>query len=67
MDVASNEGTRDSLQANRYLLEANYGNKDKVGRPSKEAAKAEAHKIVERQTQIAEDYRRIFDEGTNSL
>lgn len=61
MDVASNEGTRDSLQANRYLLEANYGNKDRVGRPSKEAAKAEAKRIVQHQNQIAEDYKRLFN------
>jgi hypothetical protein len=62
MEVASNEGTRDSLQANRYLLEANYGNKDKVGRPSKQAALAEAKKIVQHQNQVAADYKRIFNE-----
>lgn len=66
MDVASNEGTRDSLQANRYLLEANYGNKDRVGRPSKVAALAEAKKIVQHQNNIAEDYKRLFSEGNTN-
>lgn len=66
MDVAGNEGTRDSLQANRYLLEANFSNKDRVGRPSKVAALAEAKKIVQHQNNIAEDYKRLFSEGTTN-
>lgn len=65
MDVAGNEGTRDSLQANRYLLEANFSNKNKVGRTTKDAIAKEAQKLVDRQSSIQEDYKRLFDDSNN--
>lgn len=67
MDVASNEGTRDSLQANRYLLEANYGNKDKVGRPSTKAIEQKAKELVAHNEQVKADFQRVFSEGNSSL
>ena len=64
MNVASDpEGPRECLPANRYLLEANFSNKDRVGRPSKVAALAEAKKIVQHQNNVAEDYKRLFNES----
>jgi hypothetical protein len=61
MDVASNEGTRDSLQANRYLLEANYGNKDKAGRPSTKAIEQKAKELVAHNEQVKADFQRVFN------
>lgn len=65
MDVAGNEGTRDSLQANKYLLEANFSNKNKAGRPSKESVAKEAQKLMDSQRSIEEDYKRLFNGNSN--
>lgn len=65
MEVAGNEGTRDSLQANKYLLEANFSNKDKVGRPSKQDALVEARKMMDHKEQVEDDFKRLFD-GSNT-
>lgn len=64
---ASQGETRDALGANKYLLEANFLGKEKVGRPSKEAIATEAKKIVARNEQIIEDHKRLFGENTSSL
>ena len=60
---ASQGETRDALGANRYLLEANFLGKEKVGRPSKEAIATEAKKIVARNEQVEEDYKRLFNDA----
>ena len=64
---ASQGETRDALSANKYLLEANFLGKEKVGRPSKEAIATEAKKIVARNEQIIEDHKRLFGESSSSL
>lgn len=64
---ASQGETRDALGANKYLLEANFLGKEKVGRPSKEAIATEAKKIVARNEQIIEDHKRLFGESSSSL
>ncbi len=63
MEAAQGE-TRDALAANRYLLEANWLGKEKVGRPSKDAISSEAKKIVARNEQVQEDYNRLFKNDT---
>ena len=63
---ASQGETRDALGANKYLLEANFLGKEKVGRPSKEAIATEAKKIVARKEQIIEDQKRLFGERSRS-
>lgn len=65
MEVAKNEGTRDSLQANKYLLEANWLPKQGKGRPSKEAIELEAKKLFREDLQRSQDYKRLFGEKEN--
>jgi len=55
------EGGKNALTANRYLIEKNFvgGEKEKVGRPSKERIKEQAQILFERDKELDEDYNRI--------
>ena len=58
---AAENSDKDKMQANRYLLEGGYIDKeDKRGRPSKAKVKEEADKIVRDHEQINDDYGRIL-------
>lgn len=61
MREASSE-RKESFAANKYLLEKGWAHKsaDKVGRPSKEAIKQEARRMVQDNSRINEDYSRII-------
>lgn len=62
LEAAQGE-TRDALGANKYLFEILSKEDKKVGRPSKEAIKLEAFKLVEDEQIREEAYRRIFKDA----
>jgi hypothetical protein len=57
--------TRDALSANKYLYEI-FSPKDKVGRPSNEKIKQEAHRLVEDKRISEEAYERVFTYGVGN-
>ncbi len=61
----SAEGSRDTLQANKYLLEADLFTEDnKVGRPTKEAILREATKMKDLDKLKEEDFNRLFNKDS---
>ena len=60
-------GGRDALQANRYLIEKGWENKQTTysrGRPSKDEIKKEARRLSEEETRLTEDFNRL---NTNNV
>lgn len=58
MDMAEGEG-REALQASKFLVNYFTQLNKKVGRPSNEAIKKEAQRIISEAQDIKEDYKRI--------
>lgn len=62
-DIAQDETNRASFAANKLLLEGGWMDKEevkKVGRPSKEAIRAEADALFNSEKSTEQDYQRVF-------
>lgn len=51
--------TRDSFQANKYLLDKGWAVSPRKGRPSKESVKKEAEELVRKNQEFDEDFKRM--------